>query len=194
MAYHFFFAGFPREYCLAIYWVQLYLSWPFLSTCPSVCFSSLWRVVHYFHGTALPLLNSRPRSVSKLLMCDFLLKVYVSFWVLYSSIPIISFILLLFVIVVQLLSCVWLFATPWTAGCWASLSFTIPWSVLKFMSIESVMPSNHLILCCPLLLLPSIFCSISLFQWLGSAHHVARALELQLQHQSFQLQFKAHFL
>ena len=53
-----------------------------------------------------------------------------------------------------------LFATPWTAACQASPSFTISQSVLKLMSIESVMPSNHLILCRPLLLLPSIFPSI----------------------------------
>ena len=57
-------------------------------------------------------------------------------------------------------SCVWLFATPWTAARQASLFFTISWSLLKVMSIESVMPSNHLILCHPLLLLPSIFPSI----------------------------------
>ena len=50
--------------------------------------------------------------------------------------------------------------TPWTAACQASLSFTISWSFLRFMSIESVMLSNHFILCCPLLLLPSIFSSI----------------------------------
>ena len=61
------------------------------------------------------------------------------------------------VVVVQLLSHVHLFATIWTAACQASLSFTISWSLLKLMSIESVMPSNHLILCPPLLLLPSIF-------------------------------------
>ena len=54
------------------------------------------------------------------------------------------------------LSRVWLFATPWTAACQASLSFTISQSLLKLMSIESMMPSNHLILCCPLLL-PSVF-------------------------------------
>ena len=60
--------------------------------------------------------------------------------------------------VVQSLSHAWLFATPWTAAHQASLSFS--WSLLKLMSIESVMPSNHLILCCPLLLLPSIFFSI----------------------------------
>ena len=58
---------------------------------------------------------------------------------------------------VQSLSHVQLFATPWTAARQASLSITNSWSLVKFMSIESVMPSNHLILCHPLLLLPSIF-------------------------------------
>ena len=64
---------------------------------------------------------------------------------------------------VQLLSCVQLFATPWTAACQASLSIPNSWSLLKLMSIESVMPSIHLILCRPLLLLPSIFPSIRAF-------------------------------
>ena len=63
----------------------------------------------------------------------------------------------------QSLSRVRLFATPWTEACQASLSITISWSLLKLMSIESVMPSNHLILCCPLLLPPSIFPSIRVF-------------------------------
>ena len=58
---------------------------------------------------------------------------------------------------VQLLSRVWLFATPWTAACQASLSITNSRSLLRLMFIESVMPSNRLILCWPLLLLPSIF-------------------------------------
>ena len=53
--------------------------------------------------------------------------------------------------------------TPWTAACQVSLSFTISWKLLKLMSIELVMPSNHLILCCPLLLLPSILPSIKVF-------------------------------
>ena len=66
-------------------------------------------------------------------------------------------------VVVQSLSHVRLFVTPWTAACQASLSFTIFRSLLKLMSIESVMPSNQLILCCPLLLLPSIFPSIRVF-------------------------------
>ena len=61
---------------------------------------------------------------------------------------------------VQLLSNVQLFETPWTAAHQASLSITNSWSLLKLMSIKSVMPSNNLILCCPLLLLPSIFPSI----------------------------------
>ena len=64
---------------------------------------------------------------------------------------------------VELLSCVQFFAIPWTAACQASLSITNAWSLLKLMSIELVMPSNHLILCCPLLLLPSIFSSIRVF-------------------------------
>ena len=64
---------------------------------------------------------------------------------------------------VQSLSCVQLFATPWTAACQASLSITSSQSLLKLMSIESVMPSNHLILCRPLLLSPSIFPSIRIF-------------------------------
>ena len=61
------------------------------------------------------------------------------------------------VVVVQLFSCVQLFVTPWTAACQASLSFTISQSLLKLMSIESMMPCSHLITCLPLLLLPSIF-------------------------------------
>ena len=66
------------------------------------------------------------------------------------------------IVVVQSLSCVWLFATPWTAACQNSLSFpSMSW--LKLMSIELVMPSNHLILCHPLLVLPSIILSIRVF-------------------------------
>ena len=64
---------------------------------------------------------------------------------------------------VQSLSRVWLFATPWTAARQASLSITNSWSPPKPMSMESVMPSNHLIFCLPLLLLPSIFPSIRVF-------------------------------
>ena len=62
-----------------------------------------------------------------------------------------------------MLSHVSLFATPWTAACQASLSITNSWSFFKLMSIKSVMPSNHLILCCPLLIWPSIFPSIRVF-------------------------------
>ena len=64
---------------------------------------------------------------------------------------------------VQSLSHVQFFATPWTAACQASLSITNSQSLLKLMSIKLVMPSNHLILCCPLLLLPSICPSIRVF-------------------------------
>ena len=83
--------------------------------------------------------------------------------------------------------------TPWTAAHQASLSFTISWSLFKLMSIEWMMPSNHLILCCPLLL-PSIFPSIRVF----SNESVLRirwpVLEPEFWHQSFQWVFRVDFL
>ena len=144
---------------------------------------------------------------------------------------------MIYVVVVQLLSHVQHFVTPWAAACQVALSFTVSQSLLKLMSIELVMPSNHLILCLPLLL-PSVFPSIRVFsnesvlhiRWpkyrsfsfsispsneysglisfrmdslcsprdaqefsatlqsnsLSSLHQVAKVLEFQLQHQSFQ--------
>ena len=87
---------------------------------------------------------------------------------------------------VQSLSRVWFFATPWTAAHQASLSIINSWSLLKLMSFESVMPSNHLILCRPLSsCLPSSQ-HLGLFQWVGSLHQVAKVFKFQLQHQSFQ--------
>ena len=74
---------------------------------------------------------------------------------------------------VQCLSHVQLFVTPWTAARQASLFITNSWSLLKLVSIKSVMPSNHLILCRPLLLLPSIFPSIRVFSN-ESALHIRR--------------------
>jgi len=64
---------------------------------------------------------------------------------------------------IQSFSHVWLFGNPWTAACQASLSFINSWSLLKLMSVEAVVPSNHLILCCPLLLLPSVYPRIRVF-------------------------------
>ena len=72
-------------------------------------------------------------------------------------------------VVVQMLSCIWLFGSPWTAACKASLSFTFSWNLLKLMSIELMMPSNHLILCLHLLFLPSIFPSIRSYAMSQSA-------------------------
>ena len=71
---------------------------------------------------------------------------------------------------VQSLSRVQLFVTPWTAACQASLSITNSWSPPKPVSIESVMPSNHLIFCCPLLLLPSILPNIGVFSNESALH------------------------
>ena len=88
---------------------------------------------------------------------------------------------------VQSLSHVQLFATPWTAALQASLSITSSWSLPKLMSIELVMPSIHLFLCWPLLLLPfNRPLHQGLFKWVSSSHQVAKVLEFQLQHQSFQ--------
>ena len=96
---------------------------------------------------------------------------------------------------VQLLSCVWLFVASWDAAHQASLSITISQSLFRFMCIESVMLSNHLIR----LPSPSSFALIlsqhqGLFQWVGSSHQVAKVLELQLQNQSFQWIFRVDFL
>ena len=98
---------------------------------------------------------------------------------------------------VQSLSSVRLFATPWITAHQASLSITNSRSSLKLMSIESVMPSRHLILCRPLLLLPSIPPNIrmlTLFQWVNSLHEVAKILEFQLQHHFFQRNPRADLL
>ena len=89
------------------------------------------------------------------------------------------------VVVVQSLSHVLVFATPPTFTCQASLSFTVSWSLLKSMSIESVMLSNHLILCYPLSLLAfNLSQHEGLFHCASSLHQVAKILGLQPQHQS----------
>ena len=74
-----------------------------------------------------------------------------------------QFVVWLLIFIIQSLSRVQLFLTPWTAAHWASLSITSSWSLLKLMSIESVILSNQFILCHPLLLLSSIFPSIRVF-------------------------------
>ena len=103
-----------------------------------------------------------------------------------------------FVFVVLLLSHVWLFLTPWIAACQTSLSFTISWLLLKLMFIESVILSNHLILCCcpPPTSSPVFNLSQyqSLFHRVDTFDQVAKVLQLQLQHQSFQWIFRIDFL
>ena len=87
-------------------------------------------------------------------MCQLLVKNYKPYYYVHNNCPVQS---------VQSLCHVWLLVTPWTTTRQASLSITSPRRSLKLMSIESVMPSNHLILCRPLLFLPSIFPSIRVF-------------------------------
>ena len=95
------------------------------------------------------------------------------------------------VVVVQCISCVSLFVTPWTVTRQAPLSSTISQNLLKFMSIELVMLSNHLILWwnpCPSAL--NLSQRQGLFQWVSSSHQVTKVLEFWLQHQSFQWIFR----
>ena len=83
----------------------------------------------------------------------------------------------IFISSVRSLSHVRLFETPWNAAHQASLSITNSRSLLKLMSFESVMPSSHLILCCPLLLLPPVPPSVGVFsKWVNSSHEVAKVL------------------
>ena len=113
-----------------------------------------------------------------------LIKDWISLTVFLSLSSLPSPLQILFVLVVQLLSCLQLFVTLWPVACQNPLS-TISWSLVKFMSIEWVMLSNHLILCCPLLLLCSIFPGIRAFSN-ESAFPIRWPKYLELQQQSFQ--------
>ena len=104
------------------------------------------------HQVVCWLWNQKTQAQFKLLLCGSLLVSSLG-----ATGPVFIF------VVVQLLSNVWLFVTPWTAAYQASLSFTISLSFLRLTSIESVMPSNHLIRIPPLLFLPSVFPSIRVF-------------------------------
>ena len=94
---------------------------------------------------------------------------------------------------VQSLSHVWLFATPWTAAHQASLSITDSQNLLRPISIESVMPSNHSLLT-PSPTTFNLFQHQGLFKWVSCSHQVAKVLKFQLQHQSFQWIFRTDFL
>ena len=100
-----------------------------------------------------------------------------------------------YLVVVQSLSRVWLFSTPWTAACQASLYITKSWSLLKLMSTESIMPLSRLILSFPLLLLPSIFPSIRVFSnELALRIRWQKYWSFSFKHQSFQWIARVEFL
>ena len=96
--------------------------------------------------------------------------------------------------VVQSLKCFWLFATPWIVERPASWSFINSQSLLTVMSILSIMPSYHLIADVPSLSVLNLFQYQVLFQWVSSSHQVAKVLEFQLQHQSFQWTLRTDLL
>ena len=112
----------------------------------------------FFHYEMLYLVQ----FLSQSLICVILIQTHQLSWLL--------FVWCIFSVSVQLLSRVQLFVTPWTAARQASLSITNSWSLPKLISIKSVMPSNHLILCRPLLLLPSIFPNIRVFSDESALH------------------------
>jgi len=122
--------------------------------------------------------------ISKLFSYVYLIlySVHTDSWFLYSH------------FVVQLLSHVWLFATPWTRALQASCLSLSPRVFSHSCLFESVMPSNHLILVAPFSSYSHSSWHQGLFQWIGSLHQVAKILELQLQHQSFQRLFRVDFL
>ena len=95
---------------------------------------------------------------------------------------------------IQSLSHVRLFATPWTAARQASLSITNSWSLPKLMSIELVMPSNHLILSSPSTPTLSLCQHQGLFKWVSPSHQGCKVLEFQVQHQSFFFNFYFYFI
>ena len=95
---------------------------------------------------------------------------------------------------VQLLSRVWLFATPWTATQQASLSITNDWNLLRLMSIASVIHPTISFSVTPFSFCLQSFPSEGFFKWVTSLHQVAKVLEFQLQHQSFQWIFRNDFL
>ena len=112
--------------------------------------------------------------------CSILLKYFIWLSVIVNFLLCLIYKLNFIISLVQSLSPVQLFATPWIAARQASLSIINSWSSLRLMSIESVMPSSHLILCRPLLLLPPIPPSIRFFSNESTSHEVAKVLELQL--------------
>ena len=95
---------------------------------------------------------------------------------------------------VQSISHVRIFENPWIAACQAPLSISNSWSSLRLTSIQSLTTSSHLILCRPLLLLTPIPPSIRVFQWVNSSHEMAKVLEFQRQHHSFQRNPRADLL
>ena len=126
---------------------------------------------------------------------DTIRQFYEEFWSIYThTSKVWKFYLLSVIQSVHLLSYVQLFVMPWTSSRQASLSITNSRSLLKLMSTELVMPPNHLILCHPLLLLPSIFPSIRAFSNESVLTRWAKYWKFQLQHQSFQRIFWKDFL
>ena len=162
---------FFKKYFKSIWYITLNINFAILTLFEIILYVVFWDFILFIHDhTFLPVQIST-NFYSYICMC-----VYA------------------FSVVIKLLSRVWLFVVPWTAAHQASLSFTISMSLLKLMSIESEMLSNHLILWCPLLLLLSILSSIRVFCDESDLGIMAKVLELQLQQKSFLWIFRVDLL
>ena len=155
-----------------------------------------WMSGRFFHHVVMILLFVVNKYLGKntLGLCNYLVLLKASSAVASVHLLILSATVFTVLLVVQSLSCVQLFSTPWTPACQASLSFTISLNLLKLMTIKSVMLSNHLILSSPSPPAFNLSQNQDLFQWVSFLHQMAKVLELQLFHQSFQWIFKVDFL
>ena len=160
-----------HEWKQALHWAGLLLTKSHLYWGPTMCHAlfqiprysdaqksqrSLWKwlggAMKKGLRTTWTLVMNSGSAIHRFMSLNIFLSSSIFFHKMQINIPI-----LIKVVAFQILSCVWLFAPPWTAACQASLSFNIFWSCLKITSIKSVMPSNHLVLCHPLLHMPLSF-------------------------------------
>ena len=146
-----------NKICHCFHFFPIYLPWSDKTRCHDLNFFDVEFQASFFHSPLSP--SSRGSLVHFLLLEWYHLHIWGCWYFFQQS----WFHLVIHQVQFRFHSCVWLFVTPWTAAHQASLSITNSQSLLKLMSIESVMPSNHLILCRPLLLPPSIFPSIRVF-------------------------------
>ena len=166
----------PRLHIFLFVWLISILTWKFK-------IHRIYKGMHCNEMTPKPPAQSLSRLNTLVLFhtheCNMCYILYIIIQTAYTHISLFPerqhrIYLYLLLSIVQLLSRVWLFETPWTAACQDPLSSITYRKWLKLKTVESLMPSNHLILCHPLLLLPSVFPSIRVFKWISCSHQVSK--------------------